>query len=110
ARVLRTPINDSPSARPTFTFAHLSWRDDDVSCCFPLNWVEDDWSRSLSPTGRKQRQAPMHGFIVTWDVDSANAAMCGKIRRFVFGLPPRGNRSGFDTSRKSGRAYHYAGL
>jgi len=52
----------------------------------------------------------MHGFIVTWDVDSANTAMCGRIRRFVFGLPPRGNRSGFDTSRKSGRAYHYAGL
>src|SRR5437899_11821730 len=49
---------------------------------------------------RKQQQAPMHGFIVTGEVDSANTAMCWRIRRFVFGY----------TSRKSGRAYHYAGL
>src|SRR6059036_1978261 len=56
-------------------------------------------ARSLRPA-RKQRQVPMAGFIVTWDVDSANTLMCGKIRRFVFGY----------TSRKSGKAYHYAGL
>ena len=56
-------------------------------------------ARSLR-RARKQRQVPMDGFIVTWDVDSANTVMCGKIRRFVFGY----------TSRKSGKAYHYAGL
>ncbi len=27
----------------------------------------------------------MIGFIVTWDVDSRDARMCGRVRRFVFG-------------------------
>ncbi len=27
----------------------------------------------------------MAGFIVTWDVDSRNAAQCARVRRFVFG-------------------------
>ena len=48
----------------------------------------------------KQRQAPMDGFIVTWDVDSANTVVCGKIRRYVFGY----------TSRKRGKVYRYPGL
>src|SRR5688572_26596371 len=56
-------------------------------------------ARSLQ-RARKQRQVPMDGFIVTWDVDSANSAMCGRVRRFVFGY----------TSRKGGKAYRYPGL
>jgi hypothetical protein len=42
----------------------------------------------------------MDGFIVTWDVDSSNTAMCGKVRRFIFGY----------TSRKAGKAYRYPGF
>ena len=56
-------------------------------------------ARSLR-RARKQRQAPMDGFIVTWDVDSANTVVCGKIRRYVFGY----------TSRKGGKVYRYPGL
>lgn len=56
-------------------------------------------ARSLR-RARKQRQASMDGFIVTWDVDSANSAMCARTRRFIFGY----------TSRKGGKSYHYSGF
>jgi hypothetical protein len=37
---------------------------------------------------------------VTWDVDSADAALCARLRRFVFGY----------VSDKAGRRYAYSGL
>ncbi len=40
------------------------------------------------------------GFIVTWDVDSADTAMCARLRRFIFGY----------ASRKGGRTYRYPGF
>ncbi len=40
------------------------------------------------------------GFIVTWDVDSANGAVAGRVRRFVFG----------DSTRSGDRVYRYAGF
>jgi hypothetical protein len=49
---------------------------------------------------RRQRRQHMQGFIVTWDVDSSDAASCARVRRFVFG---------YDL-RKNGRAYHYPGV
>ncbi len=40
------------------------------------------------------------GFIVTWDVDSADGVMVGLVRRFVFG----------DRTRVEGRVYRYPGF
>ncbi len=40
------------------------------------------------------------GFLVTWDVNSADAATCSRLRRFVFGK----------TVTVDGKSYHYAGL
>ena len=34
---------------------------------------------------RRQRASSRDGFIVTWDVDSRDAAQCARVRRFVFG-------------------------
>src|SRR5437899_13026144 len=36
---------------------------------------------------RARRQRPMHlsGFIVTWDVDSRDKSLCGRLHRFIFG-------------------------
>lgn len=49
---------------------------------------------------RRQRGAATGGFIVTWDVDSADAAMCSRLRRFVFG---------YSLADKD-RTYRYPGL
>jgi len=38
--------------------------------------------------------------VVTWDVDSRNAAQCARVRRFVFGY----------AMRKAGRSYAYPGF
>ncbi len=40
------------------------------------------------------------GFIVTWDVDSADRATSERVRRFVYG----------QTVHVKGRLYHYAGF
>ena len=42
----------------------------------------------------------MDGFIVTWDVDSSDARMCGRVRRFVFGY----------RTACGGRTYPHEGL
>src|SRR5207247_4199728 len=49
---------------------------------------------------RKQRSSMADGFIVTWDVDSADTAVCARLRRFIFGY----------VSRKGGRTYRYPGF
>ena len=49
---------------------------------------------------RRQRQGATVGYIVTWDVDSGDAAMCGRLRRFIFGY----------TLANNGREYRYQGL
>ena len=49
---------------------------------------------------RKQRQGTTTGYVVTWDVDSADAALCGRLRRFIFGYSLTNN----------GRTYRYPGL
>src|SRR6266571_3208832 len=38
---------------------------------------------------RRQRPGSMTGFIVTWDVNSRDAAACGRVRRFGFGYELR---------------------
>lgn len=42
----------------------------------------------------------MEGFIVTWDVDSGDAAQCARLKRFVYG----------QTVTSNGRAYRYDGF
>jgi len=49
---------------------------------------------------RRQQSGGLDGYIVTWDVDSADAALCARLRRFVFGY----------VSEKGGRRYAYPGL
>ena len=49
---------------------------------------------------RRQKSGGLEGFIVTWDVDSADAAQCARLRRFVFGY----------SSEKAGKRYAYPGL
>ena len=49
---------------------------------------------------RRQKSGGLDGYIVTWDVDSADAALCARLRRFVFGY----------VSDKGGRRYAYPGL
>jgi len=49
---------------------------------------------------RRQRQGAVIGFIVTWDVDSGDAAMCARVRRFIFG---------YELSAPS-KTYRYPGL
>ncbi len=49
---------------------------------------------------RRQSSSGLEGYIVTWDVDSADAALCARLRRFVFGY----------VSTKTGKAYRYPGF
>ncbi len=56
-------------------------------------------SRSVR-RARRQRASGADGFIVTWDVDSANASQCGRVRRFIFGY----------ALNQGGRSYRYRGF
>ncbi len=50
---------------------------------------------------RKGKARPREsGYIVTWDVDSADHATANRLRRFVYG----------DTAIARGRTYHYPGF
>jgi hypothetical protein len=49
---------------------------------------------------RNQRGPRLDGFIVTWDVYSRDRALCGRVRRFVYGDRTRGN----------GKQYVYPGF
>ena len=51
---------------------------------------------------RARRQKPTHlsGFIVTWDVDSRDKSVCGRLHRFIFGY----------LLEKNGKEYRYAGF
>jgi len=42
----------------------------------------------------------MQGFVLTWDVDSRDAALSARLKRFIFGYE----------TRKQGRVYRYPGL
>lgn len=42
----------------------------------------------------------MTGFIITWDVESRDRAMCGRLRRFIYG----------NEVKKSGKVYRYPGF
>ena len=42
----------------------------------------------------------MSGYLVTWDADSKNAALCARLSRFVFGYE----------IKKNGRSYRYSGF
>jgi len=49
---------------------------------------------------RRQRQAALRGFLVTWDVNSKEGSECARVRRFVFGY----------TLRRNGKCYRYPGF
>ncbi len=49
---------------------------------------------------RNQKSRSLAGYIVTWDVDSANAVQCARVRRFVFG----------QTVSANGKTYRYPGF
>ena len=49
---------------------------------------------------KRQRAASLRGFIVTWDVDSRDAAMVSRVRRFVYG----------QRVDRHGRRYTYPGF
>ena len=53
--------------------------------------------------GRVRQAKPRRreaGFIVTWDVDSADKASCNRLYRFLYG----------DTTTRDGRTYRYPGF
>ena len=51
--------------------------------------------------GRKGKHRPREtGYIVTWDVDSTNRALCAKLQRFIFR----------DVTKSEGRTYRYPGF
>src|SRR2546426_5405897 len=49
---------------------------------------------------RKQRPTHLSGFIVTWDVDSRDKSLCGRLHRFIFGY----------VLNKNEREYRYPGF
>lgn len=49
---------------------------------------------------RDQAGRRASGYIVTWDVNAADGAAAGRVRRFVFG----------DTTRSATRVYRYPGF
>ncbi len=49
---------------------------------------------------RRQRSNTLHGFIVTWDVDSADSRQCTRLRLFIFGR----------TVTARGRLYRHGGF
>lgn len=49
---------------------------------------------------RRQHAANFSGYVVTWDVNSSDGALCARLRRFVFGK----------TTTAGGKAYHYPGF
>ena len=49
---------------------------------------------------RRQRPSGVDGVIVTWDVDSSDASVCSRLRRFVFGYAVRNDE----------RTYRYPGF
>lgn len=59
-------------------------------------------SRRSASVRRARKQRPSHqsGFIVTWDVDSRDKGLCGRLHRFVFGY----------ALEKNGKRYRYAGF
>src|SRR2546425_3684218 len=52
--------------------------------------------------GDDEPQKPTHlpGFIITWDVDSRDKSVCGRLHRFIFGY----------VLEKNGREYRYSGF
>ncbi len=48
----------------------------------------------------RQRPQQIHGFLITWDVNSRDHAACSRLRRFVFGY----------TLRNDGKEYTYPGF
>jgi len=42
----------------------------------------------------------MNGYLITWDADSRNAALCARLSRFVFGYE----------IKKNGKTYRYPGF
>ncbi|MBI4416283.1 MAG: hypothetical protein HY557_04800 [Euryarchaeota archaeon] len=49
---------------------------------------------------RRQKNEPMTGYIVTWDVDSRDRTQCVRLRRFVYGYTGTWHR----------RSYRYPGF
>jgi hypothetical protein len=47
-----------------------------------------------------KQQSPETGFIVTWDVNSADRRACNRLYRFLYG----------DTTQNDGRTYRYPGF
>ena len=52
------------------------------------------WFRAGKSRGR------LEGFLVTWDVDSRDRAVCARLQRFIYGYSPTVN----------GRKYRYPGF
>jgi len=59
-------------------------------------------TRRSASVQRARRQKPAHlsGFILTWDVDSADGSLCAKVRRFMYGYATMAN----------GRQYRHRGF
>lgn len=55
---------------------------------------------SMRRVRRGKSRGSKSGYIVTWDVDSADHVSAGRLRRFIFG----------DSTRSNGRIYRYAGF
>ena len=49
---------------------------------------------------RRQKGRSLVGFVVTWDVDSADMIQCTRVRRYVFG----------QTVSVNGKVYRYSGF
>lgn len=67
----------------------------------PFVQLDEGVSRQRSiQRARRQKAKAARGYFVTWDVNSADARQCAKLKRFVYGT----------TSRWGGRTYRYPGF
>ncbi len=100
---LRLP-NDSLTVREILTFGHPSSPKDDIDGILSIRLSKTVSLMSRRSTMRRVRTGKAHGresgFLVTWDVNSADRTGVNRLRRFVYG----------DSTRCDGKEYRYSGF
>src|SRR5437667_3782032 len=95
---------DSPAVRENLTFAHPSHPKDHADGILSIRLSKTVRLMSRRSTMRRVRtgkaQGRESGFLVTWDVNSADRTSVNRLRRFVDG----------DSTRCDGKQYRYSGF
>ena len=96
--------NDSLAVPEIVTFAHLSSPKDHVDRMVSIRLSKTVSPMSRRSTMRRVRKGKAHGresgYLVTWDVNSADRTSVNRLRRFVYG----------DSTRHDGKEYRYRGF